>query len=393
MLVYGLLLGWILLGGWYLCEVRGSRRAQDLYLALSGAVLVLLATLRYGIGFDYFNYQNIFLDISRKSLEEIFSSYVYQEFLGYALFNKLVAVLGGNYLVLLLVINLFLTGTALWFIRRYSRMPWLGVFLYVTLQFFAHSMNLLRQSIAAAICLLGYEFLQRRQPVRFGLVVLAAFTVHRSAVFMVFFYLVANWKPGLRQWLGVGIPALVVYWFSAPLSRLVTQFVFTEYAGYLDTKYWQPLHWTYAIFPAVYFGLTALFSQELLERSPRNRLLVNSSFYTFLIYLFGTHHMLLERYSVFLFVYSMVLVPELVELFREEGKRFGGRARCLAAAGAVLLGLSYFAFAATRSTNGFHKVYPYVGLWDQAHQERVIQEMENPSQTGPDWQGGREDAQ
>ena len=58
----------------------------------------------------------------------------------------------------------------------------------------------------------------------------------------------------------------------------------------------------------------------------------------------------------------------------------------LAASGAVLLGLSYFSFAATRSTNGFHKVYPYVGLWDQAYQERVLQEMENPSQTGPDWQ-------
>ena len=40
-------------------------------------------------------------------------------------------------------------------------------------------------------------------------VVLAAMTVHRSAVFMLFFYLIANWKPGPRQWIGVGVPALV----------------------------------------------------------------------------------------------------------------------------------------------------------------------------------------
>ena len=78
--------------------------------------------------------------------------------------------LGLSYRQLLLVVNLLLTAIVVWFVRHFSPLPWLGLHLYLTLQFFAHSMNLFRQSIAATICLLAYPFLKRRKLLPFALI-------------------------------------------------------------------------------------------------------------------------------------------------------------------------------------------------------------------------------
>ena len=380
MAIYYILLAAVAAGGWYLWEYKQSPVGQKCYLILVAAALVAMATLRYSIGFDYFSYQEIFEKIAAASWAELPAAF--GEFPGYALINKIVAMLGGSYRVLLLVCNLFMTWAVFHVIRKYSSMPWMGVFLYITLQFFAHSMNLLRQSIAATVLLLGYGFLRDRKPLPYLAVVLAAASIHYSALVMLPVYFLINLPADWKRMLAVGVPALICYIFSEEIFTLVTSVVFQDYAHYKDSIYWGGNGFHYVVVPAIYFGAVLLFRRRLLEKDSRNRILINSAYYTFILYVFITKHFILERFSIYVFPLAMLLIPEILELFTVEklpdtaaaGKmtRADREAKIRVknqkfyrawAIGTVLFAcIVYFGFAAAR---GFHKVYPYISIFNQ----------------------------
>lgn len=386
MVVYYAMLIVFLVLGWVFCVKWKSQKNIILYLGICGVILVFVATFRYSIGYDYFNYQRIFEEISTLSLNEIFSSYVYKKFLGYALLNKLIAIIGGDYIILLLVINLALTAMVLRHIYKYSKMPWLSLFLYVTLQFFAHSMNLIRQSIAATICLVSYYFIREKKLIPFLVLVGIACTFHLSAVFMVGFYIVAHWKSDWKVYLILGTISVIVYIYSTPITEFITTYIFKSYSGYVTTRYWQPLKWTYAVFPAIYFFLTLMQSKKLLKEDSKNCVIINSSFYTLLFYFFCTRHMILERFSIYVFLFSMILIPELVDSFKvqtmppDDNPQPGQYlewfrknqdialqrgSRLVAGLAAVIICMCYLLFASAQGSNGYHKVYPYISVWQK----------------------------
>lgn len=343
-------------------EEQTLHRLQTAFLLLAGLLFTAVATCRYGIGYDYFNYQKLYEELGPLPVSQLIHQPVAQKFLGYALFTRLAWVLGLNYRALLLVVNTLLTATILWFVRRFSPLPWLSLYLYLTLQFFAHSMNLFRQSIAATICLLAYPFLKKRNFLAFAGVVLLASFFHLSALFFLPFYWVLNWKLDGRLLAVLGGAAAIIYLFSNQTAKFLTQYLFQNYAGYIGSRYWRGLGYRYLILPALYFAVVWLFRQRLIQQEESNRQLIYSAFYVFLLYGFSTHHMILERFSIYLFLYAMLLLPKLVLSFAPQNRRSKGAV--IAAVLVVLFGFSYLMFASQQGTNGFHKVYPYVGIWD-----------------------------
>ena len=168
--------------------------------------------------------------------------------------------------------------------------------------------------------------------------------------------------------------AVPVYLFSNQAAQLVTQYLFPNYAGYIGSRYWAGLGYRYAIFPILYFAAAWLTRRWLLAERQENRILINSSFYVMLLYVFSTHHMILERFSIYLFPYAMLLLPKMVvsvpavqgEGRKKENKHLERQRResmVLLAVLAVAAGFAYLCFASMQGTNGFHKVYPYVSVW------------------------------
>ena len=357
-----------------IADEKRTARLQWAFLLLAGGLFVLMATMRYGIGYDYFNYERLYEQLGPMTAAQLVQDPLGKQFIGYSLLTHLLYRAGLDYRSLLLVINLLMTGVVLWFVKRYSPLPWMSLFFYLTLQFFAHSMNLFRQSIAATICLLAYPFLKRRKLLPFVLVVLLAAAFHTSALFFLPFYWILNWKCDGRLLGGLALAAVPVYLFSNRAAQLVTQYLFPNYAGYIGSRYWAGLGYRYAIFPILYFAAAWLTRRWLLAERQENRILINSSFYVMLLYVFSIHHMILERFSIYLFPYAMLLLPKMVvsvpavqgESKKKESKRLERQRResvVLLAALAVAAGFAYLCFASMQGTNGFHKVYPYVSVW------------------------------
>lgn len=336
-------------------------KAQTIFWALAAAYFILTATLRYGIGFDYFNYQDLYEELGVLPIGKLASDHVAKKFISYSVLMRVCHLLHFSYPALLLGINLFLTAGVFWFIKKESPLPWLSAYLYLTLQFFAHSMNLIRQSIAATICLFAYSFLKKRKFVPFCLMVVLASTFHLSALFFLPFYWILNWKVNVKRFVFFTLALVPIYLYSTQVAQFLTQYLFRSYAGYIGSRYWTGLGISYAIFPTIYWGSVLLCKDRLLKKDGDNRFFINSAFYVFLLYWFGTKHMILERFSIYLFFPAIVLLPKLAETFleqKEKGRKEKMRAY-LVLATILLLSFAYLIFASKQGTNGFHKVYPY----------------------------------
>ena len=294
---------------------KNQKQLQNLFLMTAALIFIFVATFRYGIGYDYFNYENLYEQLGPLSIQQLITDHVGREFIGYSIFTHLCWELGLSYRMLLFVVNIILTAIVFWFFKRYSPLPWLGAYLYLTLQFFAHSMNLFRQSIAATICLLAFPFLKKRKLILFVLVVLLASAFHISALFLLPFYWILNWKVDGRIYSVIAAISLPIYLFSTQAAQFLTHYLFQNYAGYIGSHYWAGLGKRYVIFPAIYFAAVWFFRKRLLNQDEKNRILINSSFYVLILYVFSTHHMILERFSIYLFMYAMVLLPKLVCTF------------------------------------------------------------------------------
>ena len=344
---YLLLMGAGLAGGPLLKRHPEYRRG---FLLALGVACWLLASLRYVTGFDYRSYEAFFQKTAAQGLA---GSRVE---LGFRLLGLAVSWVGGDYRVFLFVFHLLLIALVFVWIDRYSSSPWMGVYLFVALQYFALSMNLLRQALAVAIVLWTYPFLGSRRFLPYCGVVFLAASFHRTALVMLPFYILLNLRV---SWLHYGLAVVVAgtaYLETDVLLQTATDFL-GLYQNYFGGRYWQANGFSYVLFP---LGCL-LFTLPLLRRAAQNPsgspVLANSVFYATLMQLFITRHFILERLSIYLAMLSLLALPEAA---RASGGQGSARIRTgLLIAGAFL----YFLFAASE---GFHGVYPYHGVWSRA---------------------------
>ncbi|MEH2941401.1 EpsG family protein [Lachnospiraceae bacterium KK002] len=350
--------------------VQHQKKAAAFYLAAAFLLLTFLASFRYAIGFDYFSYRDIYAFVSGWSFQDIFLIYP-EEPLYYAV-CKLFSLAGCPWLLFLLIINIFLMAVSMQFIYRFSRIPWVSVYLYITLQFLAYNMNLIRQSIATAFFMLAYPYLKNRKLLPFTIFILLGGLFHNSLLFLYPLYFLLPLKFS-RKALGLLTGAtLLLYLFFDPLFQFLAPILPVKYAAYQGGYFWNSNGFDYIIPSGIYCLLIYLFRNRL-EDSPQGRIFQNSALYQFLITLFITKHFILERFAVYPFIFSLIAVPELIYSFREKPKKTESSGKfTLTYRGVLLLfllfGLGYFLFAANR---GFHRVYPYVSLLDKSSSSPV----------------------
>lgn len=159
---------------------KGGRRSRYLLFALG--YLTLLAILRSpAVGTDTARYCRIFEKVGKQksALYYMLHSSTEKGFLVYCLL--LYRICPGEQFFLM-VTGLFLMGTMYWFFGKYSRIPWLSVFLFFTLMLFDFFLSGMRQAMAICILLYAYDRMLERKPVAFCVLVVTAALFHTSAI-------------------------------------------------------------------------------------------------------------------------------------------------------------------------------------------------------------------
>lgn len=345
---YYLLIGASLAGAPLLAKRPGYRWG---YLLATGAACWLLAALRYVTGFDYRFYESAFQAAAASGLAGAGWSEP-----GYLLLNLAVSLVWNDYRAFLFVFHFLLTLLVFAWIGRYSPSPWLSVFLFISLQYFALSMNFLRQALAAAIILWTYPCLRTRRFLPGCAIVLLAACFHRTALIMLPLCFLLSLPPSKIHYGSAVFAAGSAYFLMDPLIQIAVALV-PKYRHYLTEKYWQGNSFLYVLLPLACFLFTIPLLLQAVRAPSGSPVLANSMFYSLLLQSFITRHFILERLSIYVAMFALLALPEAA---LAPCRRLSSKART----GILIAGaFAYFLFAASR---GFHGVYPYHGVWNRA---------------------------
>lgn len=348
--------------GYCMTEKKKKQNRTLPYLAVVFISLVFLCSFRYAIGFDYFSYRDIYEMIAAMPFSAILTAFWYEPL--FFIVCKCFNLCGLPFQLLITGVSLFLLFSAVWFIAHYSKSPWMSVYLYITLQFLAYNMNLMRQSIALCFFLFAYPFLKSRRLMPYSACIFFGGLFHNSLWFVFPLYFLLFLKLSRKTTACLLISTLAGYLFFEPLFSLIHPLLPEKYAVYQQTYFWNSSTWEYILPPAAYCLLIYRFRSRISDAADRS-IYLNSAFYQCLISLFITKHFILERFAVYPFAFSLIAIPDILASYREDAPdmvQAKQRYRWIMAV-FLLFGGAYFVFA---SVKGFHHVYPYVSLLDKS---------------------------
>lgn len=155
-------------------------------------ILVLISGLRVDptLYSDEWNYRNFFNDFTKISFESMDLGLTKEP--GFTLLNFFIAKLTHNSQMLIFICALFTNLSFILFLNKYSKQFTFSLFLYIAGGSFFSSMNIIRQYLAMAIILFGFQHILNNDLKRFSIFVFIAFLFHKSAILGFFFYYLIN---------------------------------------------------------------------------------------------------------------------------------------------------------------------------------------------------------
>lgn len=208
---------------------KDSARSRNRAFAFSAFILVLFSSLRADtIGFDLTNYIPAFLSLANTPWEQIFETSWEP---GYMVFTKLISSISSDKQLYLCATSIAtLTGVFI-YIKRHSPIPWLSLYIYVSMGQYGMTMNSIRSSIALSILLLSVKFLLDRNARYFCITVLIAMLFHKSSFFFFLAYPITGLKFTLKYFIATSALAILLsYLLGGTVIDYFRHNIFDDYA-------------------------------------------------------------------------------------------------------------------------------------------------------------------
>ncbi|MEG2295271.1 MAG: EpsG family protein, partial [Oscillospiraceae bacterium] len=188
----------------------------------------------------------------------------------------------------------------------------------ICLAFFYMTMNLVRQGFVLIITLYAIEYIKKRNLCAFIIAMLMAVCIHKSALILVPFYLLANVKFDWKIISFYIAGGLTFFAFSVPMIAFIQKFIYSSPDYHPVTGYYmKPLSMMYSIYPIVLLVVVMVFSGILIKANPTNRVIVNLCAVALIAYLFlTTKHFIMQRISDYFLVAIILALPQIADALR-----------------------------------------------------------------------------
>ncbi|MDO4153639.1 MAG: EpsG family protein [Clostridia bacterium] len=310
-----------MLWGFILLAVNPTAQKRKLYIALMSLNWILISGLRgVSVGADTLSYRRRFERTLttpwNKLFENFYMVYVNEEGKdpGYAVFEKIVQIFTDNYQVYLVVIAaVFFIGLAFW-IYRYSSEPCMSYLIFSSFLFGFYALTGLRQTIATVLVVfIGTKLIEKRKLIPFLLVVLVAFTVHKSAICFLPFYFLSRIPVNKKSILAVLCATPILFLYNDQIFRVLGYLVGYEYDE-LENRGAYGFTFMYIAVTVVMLLLLKLIK----KKCPHYKMYYNALFmgllFLPLVFVNPTAMRAVQYYSLFL----MLSVPEIVKAFEKK---------------------------------------------------------------------------
>ncbi|MBQ8904077.1 MAG: EpsG family protein [Oscillospiraceae bacterium] len=310
---------------------KSSKPGKIIYLSVMFVLMFLLSAFRYGMGNDYFSYIRIYDIICSTPWSEI-TTLVYEPL--FTLVTKLISMISTNPEVMYIIYSVLILAPVAYSIYRYSDNVWISVAVYLCFTFFYSSMNFIRQSIAVSILILAYGFIKQRKIIPVMIFAVAAALFHYTAIVFIPFYLLSFFikptKKAIIIYSSVSLGALITVLIMKALganplnlmANFMTMLTGRDYNVYIDSKWFtEGFGIEYLIMPAAVLAFIMI-SYFLGWREKEEAdtslwfMLFNASIWSFITFAF-----IVERFSLFLFIFSIFAIPSVLNYFNEKAEK------------------------------------------------------------------------
>lgn len=295
-----------------------------IYSFLITMQFILLSGLRHRIiGADTPNYMDDFdIVVSKRSWEELWemlrlsileNNYEVRD-VGYTIFAKATQLFVPNsrwYLIFIAILIMVPLG---WWIRKKASNQFLSYIVFTCLFFPFYGLTGIRQVLALVlVSIFGYELILKRKFFSYLLLVLFAALFHKTVIIMLPFYFVYNIKLKKIYWyiimMGILACFLLKNYIAAFLNRV---------GGYNYEYYEGAGTYVFTLLVLAILFLSFLYYDKLIKQNPNNVHYINAvvigSFVLPMSYINPT----LFRLGYYYFIYLIMLIPELVNVFKEK---------------------------------------------------------------------------
>lgn len=235
MTIYIILILYILLLPLLAAHVIHDVRTRERFVLRLGmlAIFLLLALKKDTVGIDILGYKEQYLISAAVPWRDV--SYVYFE-PGYIQLMKLFSKAGLDFQVFAAVIYAVCCSAYYKFIERYSQNATLSLMIFICYQFLVFYTSGLRQALAMAMCIWAFLALDGNWGSRWQrlccavLIVLAAASIHKSALLFLTVIVLMQWKPGTVHWVLISF-CLAASVIVRPLLLRLINLVFDAKVG------------------------------------------------------------------------------------------------------------------------------------------------------------------
>lgn len=279
--------------------------------------LFLIVLLRYGVGADYFSYENIYYEVNPDNFYGTLSRMSNIDVL-YKALNILALKIGLSYHAFVTIIATTLTAITLKWLKNNSPNFALSVLLHFSMLFIYWNLSALRQGIVVTVLLYVFFNGKKDFSLKTKLIVSAvAFFMHSTAIIVPITYLISELKWTKKTFL--------ILLILSPLSRVIVRPEILNLFSGLPLadrviSYFSYDTISYLSFPTLLrftFFMTILFHYDKLKINfPKHITMLNFSLVSLLMYFYLPLPMVVgTRVTIFGYYLTTIIFPMIISLY------------------------------------------------------------------------------
>lgn len=286
-------------------------------------LLTIISGIRYGVGTDFFNYNEYY--------ELISSGYNINVEPGFVLISSVLSKLGFNsqamfFALSALTMVFFYHGIKYYINSDYAYKPVLYI-IFIIFPYFS-SFNVVRQVLAASIILYASKYIIEKKLTKFSIWVLFAMLFHFSSIIFLGLYFIAKRdfkRTTLLSVLLISFVAVKLDFIMIILKFIINHLSFLDFGGYIQNYINSSYNTRELSFGAVFFiHVTILVMFILLKdkliKNERSLLSFNFFYLYILFYILSMGAPVLTRFNYYFSIYMAISISKF-------GLMFDGRSR------------------------------------------------------------------
>lgn len=281
-------------------------KVKKILFCLSICQLVLICGLRNveTVGKDWTYYGKYYLLQLNWNFQQL-QDYTRYE-IGFKILTKIISIIWNNknfYAFILATLSIVPIGYTIY---KYSKLPFLSIIIYISLDFYAFMFSGLRQAIAIAILLYSYKYIVNNNKFKFIVANLLAISCHYSSIVFLPVIFLRKIKLTRNKIILIGIIGVVIFLGKNAIFSFINTFFYDNYTSSVTNSY----NWM-----LMCIGITCLclicYKKVIENNKSANKLYVIVSIGAIMM-LFSPIVSDTLRIANYFYIFIILLIPEVI---------------------------------------------------------------------------------